>query len=180
MDPAANGISLVFGGIHRDHRGFVQFVNDFRPSAADRFYVLHPANVGEVRGWVGHRIEAKWFFAVAGRFDIGVVAPDNWPVPSRDLTVARYLLDANKPAVLSVPAGHFTAIVARAPGSALGIFSTGKIESAKDDDYRLPAEYWDVLSASRLTCESRIGSAAAAPGTTMAAGGNPRRPWRNA
>lgn len=138
----SESVSMIRGGLHKDHRGFVQFVNDFRPKAADRFYVLHPAVVGEIRGWVGHRIETKWFFAVSGAVDIAVAAPVNWTEPERSAGVSRYSLLADQPAVLAVPPGHFTAIIARAPNAALAVFSTGGIESANDDDYRLPADYW--------------------------------------
>lgn len=188
---AANPVRLITGGLSRDHRGVVQHVNAFRPSEADRFYVLHPARVGEVRGWMGHRRDAKWFFVVSGSFDIGVVAwppqggqllgksyplfgktapqggvPDNqYPITnnpsavqpdnqspvtdnqigyglSRSLPVLRYTLKAEEPAVLEIPPGHFTAIIAREPNSSLLVFSTGTIETAKEDDYRLPADYW--------------------------------------
>lgn len=142
MSPNGERVSVIAGGLHQDTRGTVQFVNDFRPAGADRFYVMHPATPGEVRGWVGHQVERKWFFAVTGEFDIGVVAPDDWTQPERASLVTRYSLSADRPAVLAVPPGHFTAIVSRVPGAALIVFSTGKIESAKDDDYRLPAEYW--------------------------------------
>jgi dTDP-4-dehydrorhamnose 3,5-epimerase len=133
---------IIPGGRHVDARGAVQHVNAFHPRQADRFYVLHPAVVGEVRGWVGHQRETKWFFPVSGRLRIGVVACREWPEPSRALSVMRYGLIANEPAVLEIPPGHFTAIVAEEPGSALIVFSTGAIEAAKDDDFRLPPDYW--------------------------------------
>lgn len=163
MNSEHQSVRLIPGGLHRDARGSVQHVNAFRPAEADRFYVLHPATVGEVRGWVGHRRDAKWFFAVTGRFVVGVVAgtdavfahaagtsavsPNN-PAPITDNSaVQRYTLSADAPAVLEVPPGHFTAIIAQEPNSSLLVFSTGAIETAKDDDFRLPPDYWVVPQA---------------------------------
>jgi dTDP-4-dehydrorhamnose 3,5-epimerase len=135
-------IRLINAAVHRDERGWVQFVNAFTPSAADRFYVIHPANVGEVRGWIGHKRERKWFFPITGRFDVGVVSPDRWDTPDRNLAITRYQLDASAPLMLDVAPGNFAAIVAREPNSALAVFSTGSIATAKEDDFRLPPDYW--------------------------------------
>lgn len=71
------------GGIHRDARGAVHHVNAFGFEKVDRFYAIAPAKLGEVRGWVGHRKDWKWLFALKGKFDVGVVQPETWDGPSR-------------------------------------------------------------------------------------------------
>lgn len=65
----------ISGGIHRDSRGEVRHVNAFNMERVERFYTVHPARSGEVRGWVGHMRDWKWFFVMQGSFDVGVVAP---------------------------------------------------------------------------------------------------------
>ena len=49
----------------------------------------------------GHQREHKWFTVVAGEVQVAVVKPDDWPSPSSDLPVARYVLYAARPQVLS-------------------------------------------------------------------------------
>lgn len=133
---------LILGGLHSDPRGEVRHVNNFHFTQVERFYSIHPANPGDVRGWVGHRHEWKWFCVLHGGIEIGVVQPDDWTAPARKLAIHRFMLRANKPAVLEVPAGFFTASVAEEHDSILLIFSSGRIDSARDDEFRLPADYW--------------------------------------
>ena len=67
----------------------------------ERFYWIESPQVGMQRGWVGHQREHKWFTVVAGEVQVAVVKPDDWQSPSADLPVARYVLYAARPQVLS-------------------------------------------------------------------------------
>lgn len=133
---------MILGAVNADARGRVRHVNDFKPAQADRFYCIYPSSAGVVRGWVGHRRDAKWFFVVRGAVKIGVVRPGDWQTPSPDLAVAVYTLTDEMSEVLAIPPGHFTACVTIAPDTIIMVFSTGRIEDASTDDYRLPADYW--------------------------------------
>lgn len=139
-----SGPRLIPGGLHRDARGEVRFVNDFGLEGVDRFYAVSPATVGEVRGWVGHLREAKWFFVTRGVIEVGVVRPKVWGQASGEDEIHRFRLDADSPAVLEVPPGHYTGSVAHTEGAILLVFSSGKIESAKEDDFRMPAASWRI------------------------------------
>jgi hypothetical protein len=143
MSPDAE---LITGAEHSDARGRVRFVNDFKPNQAERFYCIYPATPGEVRGWVGHRRYAKWFFVVRGEVKIGVVQPDNWDSLSSDLPVAVYTLtdDCSQ----AVPHGHFTASIALVPNSIILVFSTGRLEDASSDDFRVAADHWLLTEGS--------------------------------
>lgn len=141
-------VELITGAEHSDARGRVRFVNDFKPNQADRFYCIYPAAPGEVRGWVGHRRDAKWFFVVRGVVKIGVVQPDNWDSLSSDLPVAVYTLSDYCSEVLAVPQGHFTASVSVVPNSIIMVFSTGRIEDASTDDFRVAADHWLLTEGS--------------------------------
>lgn len=136
------GPKLIQGGVYRDARGEMRYVNGFGFEKVDRFYSVHPSVLGQVRGWVGHKRDWKWFCVLRGAMEIGVVLPDNWTTPSRELAEQCFGLSADNPAILEVPAGFFTASVAYAPDSTLLVFSTGQIDEAKTDDFRLPADYW--------------------------------------
>ena len=92
---------LLQGGCHVDARGSISFVNGFTFAGVERFYWIQSNHVGMQRGWVGHQREHKWFTVVAGEVQMAVVRPDDWPSPSSDLPVARYVLYAARPQVLS-------------------------------------------------------------------------------
>jgi dTDP-4-dehydrorhamnose 3,5-epimerase len=135
---------LLEGGCHVDARGSLSFVNGFDFHGVDRFYWVQPAQAGVLRGWVGHRREHKWFTVVSGEVLVAVVQPDDWQSPRRDLAVSRYVLSGARPQVLHVPPGHATGSVNLAAGAILMIFSSGRIEDAKSDDYRFPVDHWSI------------------------------------
>lgn len=137
-------VRLIPGGLHRDKRGEVRHVNGFSFERVDRFYTVQPAQPGEVRGWVGHRRDWKWFFAVKGNFVIGVVRPNDWANPSPTEPVLRWSLSADAAAVLEVPPGHFTAARADSEGAILIVFSSGGIEHAGEDDFRQSSDFWQL------------------------------------
>lgn len=137
-------IELIKGGTHTDDRGTVSFVNVFSPKAADRFYTIRSKKPGEPRGWIGHKIEHKWFVALAGDWLIAAVKPDNWSTPSSSLPVERFNLSADKPTVLHVSPGNACAMVMLTDDSLLGVFSSGKIEDAEKDDWRFDITWWQV------------------------------------
>ena len=138
-------VQLIKGGLHVDEKGVVSFVNDFDFKGVDRFYTVKAHKTGSPRGWIGHRRDHKWFMALAGSVIIAVVAPDDWENPSKDLLVQRYTLSAIQPGILHVPPGHATASVMLSPAALLGVFSSGRIEEAKEDDCRFHEEMWGIV-----------------------------------
>jgi len=79
---------------------------------------------------------------------IAVVKPDRWDFPSRDLPVHSHVLCGARPQVLHVPPGYCTNSLDLAGGSILLICSSGKIQDAKDDDFRFPAGQWRISQSS--------------------------------
>ena len=140
------GVRLITGGVHRDSRGEVRHVNGFDFSRVDRFYTLHPAQPGVVRGWVGHLRDWKWFSVSRGVIKIGVARPELWDPLSREAVLQTYVLSADAPAVLEIPPGHYTASVALETDSILTVFSSGTIEAAGSDDYRAPTDHWPLAA----------------------------------
>lgn len=137
-------IRLIPGGLHRDSRGDLQHVNSFGFERVDRFYTIGPIGNREVRGWVGHKRDWKWFFAVKGEFDLGVVQPMDWDNPAPGDVVQIVRLSAGRPALLEVPPDSYTASRALSPGAVLLIFSSGRIEDSLSDDFRLPSGFWPM------------------------------------
>lgn len=135
---------LIEGGLAVDDRGRVAFVNDFDFVGVKRFYIVTNHASGFVRAWHAHRREAKYVFIVRGAAVVGAVAIDNWEQPSKDAKVHRYVLSANRPAILYIPAGYANGFMSLTPDTQMIFFSTSTIEEARIDDVRYDARYWDI------------------------------------
>jgi len=114
-------VRLIPGGLHRDERGEVRYGNGFRLDRVDRFYSVYPVDKEEMRGWVGHRREWKWFF-LQGAFDVGIIVPDDWHAPSRALPVTLYHISAANPQVMEIPPGCVPAHRSADDRSILAVF----------------------------------------------------------
>jgi len=110
----------------------------------DRFYTIRAHRANEPRGWRGHRIEQKWFTVVKGTILLAAVRPDDWTLPACNLPVEQYVLSEMKPRVLHVPAGYATASMALTEDAIMVVFSSGRIEDAKQDDYLFPVDTWKI------------------------------------
>ncbi len=137
---------LILGGRHVDGRGSVSFVNDFNFKGVERFYSIRCSRADEPRGWVGHQRDRKWFTVLQGQFLVAIVRPDNWATPSGTEVVQRYVLDADRPGVLFVPARYATAQMSLTADAILTVFSSGTIAQAKEDDFRFPLSQWKVTA----------------------------------
>lgn len=135
-------IQTIQGGAAKDQRGQIRFVNDFDMSLVKRFYIIKNADVELVRGWRAHRIEQRWFYVLAGAFELDLVQIDNWEKPALDLDVQKIKVDASEMQVLHVPAGYGTAFRALQPDSELLVFADHGIEHARLDDYTWPLNYF--------------------------------------
>lgn len=135
-------LKQIKGGIAKDHRGQIRFVNDFDMSAVKRFYVITNKDTVLIRGWRAHRIEQRWFYVVRGGFVMDVVRIDNWGNPSRDLPVERLVMNAENQEVVHLTAGFGTAFQATEKDSELLVFADKGIEHALFDDYTYPIDYF--------------------------------------
>jgi len=144
MEPDELRPRIIDGGLHVDARGVVSFVNDFDFKGVDRFYTIRAHRPQELRGWVGHQRDHKWFFAVQGATLIAVVKPDRWDCPSSGLPVERFVLSAAMPQVLHVPPGYATGSANLGADAILMVFSSGRIEDAKVDDHRFAVGTWSI------------------------------------
>lgn len=121
------------------------FVNEFDFEDVDRFYYLRASTPFQPRGWVGHKIDKKYFTVIQGKALVSVVRPDDWDNASPNLPVERFTLSAENPQILCIPPGHATGSMMLTPDAILMIFSSGKIEDASRDDYRFPKDSWPIL-----------------------------------
>jgi dTDP-4-dehydrorhamnose 3,5-epimerase len=130
-------LELIQGGLAVDDRGIISFVNDFRFFNIKRFYVLENHDVQRLRGWKGHRKEAKYFFAVCGTVLVAAVN-----LESNEF--GKVVLSSRKPAILYVPPGHANGIKALTDDAKLIVFSTLTLEESLEDETRFPPEQWKI------------------------------------
>lgn len=135
-------IDIIKGGIAKDHRGQIRFVNDFDMSLVKRFYIIKNQDTELIRGWRAHRMEQRWFYVVSGSFELSLVKIDDWDRPSKNLEVEKKHIKADDQQVVHVPIGFGTAFKALEAGSELLVFADYGIENAKNDDYTWPVDYF--------------------------------------
>ena len=135
-------IKNIQGGIAKDHRGQIRFVNDFDMSKVKRFYIIRNTDLDLIRGWRAHRIEQRWFYVLSGSFKIDIVEIDNWDQASNNLAVKTEIFKSEDNKVLHLSSGYGTAFQALEEGSELLVFSDFGIENAPKDDYTYPVEYF--------------------------------------
>jgi dTDP-4-dehydrorhamnose 3,5-epimerase len=137
-------LKYMQGGLGADDRGAVGFVNEFNFSGVKRFYTVRNHRQGFIRAWHAHRREGKYVTVVQGAAVVGAVKIDDWEKPSRDLEVHRFVLSAEKPAVLFIPSGHANGSMNLTAETILVYFSTSTLEESRGDDVRYDAHYWDA------------------------------------
>ncbi len=133
--------TLILGNCHQDKRGRLFYNNDFDMSSIKRMYVIENHSVDFVRAWQGHKIEQRWFSAIQGRFNIQLIAIENWDNPSETLPRLHYILESATLDVLQIPAGYVSSIQALEEKSKLVVMSDYHIGEIRDE-FRYPADYF--------------------------------------
>jgi dTDP-4-dehydrorhamnose 3,5-epimerase-like enzyme len=139
-----NEIKLFEGAVAVDDRGRLSFVNGFDFCGVKRFYAVENHRQGFIRAWHGHKNEAKYVYAARGSAIVGAVKIDDFANPSASLVPSRYVLSADKPSILYIPAGHANGFMSLSDDLLLMFFSTSSLEESKGDDYRYDARFWDI------------------------------------
>ena len=130
--------SFIQGGVSKDSRGQIRFVNDFDMKQVKRFYVITNSDLELVRGWRAHKIEQRWFFVLK----ISLVKIDNWNDTSHNLDIEHIILKSSKNELFHVPAGYGTAFQALEENSSILVFADHYLEHAANDDYTYDLGYF--------------------------------------
>ena len=133
---------LIKGGIYKDKRGVISFVNDFMLDNIKRFYIITHTDSSVVRAWQGHKFESKYFYCLKGNFLVNLVKIDDWSNPTMELDVITYNLEAEISQVLFIPPGYANGFKATLKDSQLLVYSDKTTEESKVDDYRYDSNYW--------------------------------------
>lgn len=135
-------MNLITGNKFEDHRGILQFNNEFDLSEVKRMYVIQNSIDHTKRGWQGHSIEKRWYICLNGKFKITVRKIDNWENPSQDLPKSEYILEGNSELnVLFIEPGNITLIETLIEGSKLLVYSNYKLGEV-NDEYRFAIEHF--------------------------------------
>jgi dTDP-4-dehydrorhamnose 3,5-epimerase len=145
----ANDVRLIAGASHVDDRGVVSFVNDFDFARVKRFYTVENHMAGLVRAWHAHRLEEKYAHVVQGVALVAAVRIDNWDDPPVPEKIDRFVLSAQKPAILHIPPGYANGFKSLTPDMKIMFFSTSTVEDSLKDDVRWPpdrfGDVWKVM-----------------------------------
>jgi len=139
-----HNFKLIEGGIFSDHRGKLFHVNEFDMSLVKRFYAVENSHSYPIRAWQGHQKESKWFYIVKGSFLIGLVLPDNWENPSKNLHIEKIILNETESKVLYIPPGYANGVKALEENSKLMIFSNFTIQEAATDNIKFDINTWQL------------------------------------
>lgn len=133
---------IISGDTFTDHRGELEFYNDFDMSTIKRMYFTEHFDTNVIRAWQGHRIESRWFKCVKGRFIVKLVQIGDWESPSDNLKVYEYQLSSDKQEILYVPNGFANGFKATGSNSKLMIMSNYKLNEIEDDQVRFDQNKW--------------------------------------
>jgi dTDP-4-dehydrorhamnose 3,5-epimerase-like enzyme len=136
--------SIIKGGVYCDVRGTLSHVNDFNMEKVKRFYIVENTIENPKRAWQAHQLETKWFYVLKGSFLVGLVKPDNWKNPSKDLKVETIILNELESKILHIPPGYANGIVTLEVGSKLLIFSDFDIKKAASDNIKFDINTWQL------------------------------------
>lgn len=132
------------GGVARDDRGEVSFVNSFDFKDVKRFYVVKNKKKGQFRGWHGHKKESKYIFAVCGIALIACVKIDNWENPSKKLKINKFKVSAEEPSIVYIPPGYANGFKNLTKDTKLIFYSGATLKESEKDDFRFPKDYWTI------------------------------------
>ncbi|VTR34864.1 WxcM-like domain-containing protein [Sphingobacterium thalpophilum] len=136
-------LRYIQGGVAKDMRGQIRFVNEFDMSLVKRFYLIRNVDTELIRGWRAHRIEQRWFYVLSGAFKVSLVQIDDWEDPNPFIPIKSIVLDANDMKVLHVPAGYGTAFRALTTDSELLVYADHPVEHAPLDNYTWKSDYFN-------------------------------------
>ncbi|WFB63277.1 WxcM-like domain-containing protein [Sphingobacterium sp. WM] len=137
---------FIQGGIAKDSRGQIRFVNDFDMKDVKRFYIIKNSDLELIRGWRAHKIEQRWFYVLSGSFKLSIVKIDNWENTDPRLNVENIIISSGDNRLIHLPAGFGTAFKALENSSELLVFADHYLEHSAFDDYTYPLEYFVNLS----------------------------------
>jgi dTDP-4-dehydrorhamnose 3,5-epimerase-like enzyme len=136
-------MKMIKGTTFSDHRGSLSFINNFDMKSIRRFYTIRHYNTNIIRAWQGHKFEVKYFHPIQGSFKIGIIIPDNWSNPSKNLKIETIIISSKEVQILHVKGGCISGFKALEQDSAMMVYSDKTLEQSENDDFRWELQYFE-------------------------------------
>jgi len=128
--------NIIEGSLFKDNRGKLFSCNQFDMSRVKRIYSIENINSNYVRGWKGHKIETRWFFATKGSITINTILISDLENAHPFPDVKTFQLNENNLNVLEVPPGFATSIKQGSNGDRVCVFADYELGASDDEDLR--------------------------------------------
>ena len=127
---------IIEGGLFNDHRGKLFSCNQFDMSRVKRMYSIENINSNYIRGWRGHKIETRWFFAIKGSIIINTILISDLETTHLSPVINTFKLNENNLNVLEVPPGFATSIKQYSNGDRICVFADYERGASNDEGLR--------------------------------------------
>ena len=130
---------IIKGDLFKDNRGKLFSCNRFDMSLVKRMYSIENCDSNYIRGWKGHKIETRWFFATKGSMIINTILISDLenahPLP----VINTFKLNEDNLNILEVPPGFATSIKQYSNGDRICVYADYHLGVSGDEDLR-----WDL------------------------------------
>lgn len=127
---------IIKGESIKDNRGKLFSCNHFDMSRVKRIYSIENINSIYIRGWKGHKIETRWFFATKGSIIINTILISHLENHHPEPDIKTFKLDENNLNILEVPPGFATSIKQLSNGDRICVFADYHLGISGDEDLR--------------------------------------------
>ena len=127
---------IIKGELFKDNRGKLFSCNQFDMSRIKRIYLIENINSNYIRGWKGHKIETRWFFATKGSIIINTILISDLEKAQPLSPIKTFKLNEDNLNVLEVPPGYATSIKQFSNGDRICVFADYQLGLSGDEDLR--------------------------------------------
>tara|TARA_B110000027_G_C15971543_1_gene234516 strand:- start:203 stop:634 length:432 start_codon:yes stop_codon:yes gene_type:complete len=130
---------VIKGEVFTDLRGDLFSCNNFDMSMVKRMYTIENIDNNYIRGWKGHKIETRWFFATKGSIIINTILISDLENKNLSSSINTFILNEGNLDILKVPPGFATSIKQYSNGDKICVFADYNLGAGNDEGLR-----WDL------------------------------------
>lgn len=130
---------IIKGDLFKDNRGKLFSCNRFDMSLVKRMYSIENCDSNYIRGWKGHKIETRWFFATKGSMIIYTILISDLENAHPSPVINTFKLNEDNLNILEVPPGFATSIKQYSNGDRICVYADYQLGVSGDEDLR-----WDL------------------------------------
>ena len=127
---------IIKGELFKDNRGKLFSCNQFDMSRIKRIYSIENFDSNFIRGWKGHKIETRWFFATKGSITINTILISDLEKAQPLSPIKTFKLNEDNLNVLEVPPGYATSVKQFSNGDRICVFADYQLGLSGDEDLR--------------------------------------------